>query len=142
MPWPFDLSGMLKNVSKIKLPGGVVGKTTMAMMVVLLSVVGLAGFSRNDLIIGCTIGMVGLILSIFVWRLINFADKNPQAALLEGAEFLVHEKIAMASKNEPGILINVESQEIGKKVLISPQETKMLAQPDSIENILPPPEAP
>jgi len=36
-----------------------------------------------------------------LWRLVNFADRNPQAALLEGAEFLVHEQMRLGMKSSP-----------------------------------------
>jgi len=34
-----------------------------------------------------------------LWRVINFADRNPQAALLEGSEFLMHERMVHSSKS-------------------------------------------
>jgi len=43
---------------------------------------------------------------VILWRLINFANKNPQAALLEGAEFLVHEQIELAAKGIPVIPVS------------------------------------
>jgi hypothetical protein len=36
-----------------------------------------------------------------LWRLINFADRNPQAALFEGAEFLAHEQMRLGTKAVP-----------------------------------------
>ena len=36
-----------------------------------------------------------------LWRLINFAEKNPQAALFEGAEFLAHEQMQLGMKTTP-----------------------------------------
>jgi hypothetical protein len=35
---------------------------------------------------------------VLVCLLIRFANKNPQAVILEGAEFLVHEQIQLAAK--------------------------------------------
>jgi hypothetical protein len=47
--------------------------------------------------------MVFLLAFTMLWRLINFADRNPQAALLEGAEFLVHQQIVHATKTIPSL---------------------------------------
>jgi len=49
------------------------------------------------------VGGILLLAFVIFWRLINFADRNPQAALLEGAEFIIHEQIVHASKYLPSI---------------------------------------
>jgi hypothetical protein len=36
-----------------------------------------------------------------LWRLISFAERHPQAALFEGAEFLAHEQMIMGMKSTP-----------------------------------------
>lgn len=42
--------------------------------------------------------MVGVVVILIRWKLIDFADKHPEAALLEGAEFLTHEQMKLAQK--------------------------------------------
>jgi hypothetical protein len=36
-----------------------------------------------------------------LWRLVSFAERHPQAALFEGAEFLAHEQMQMGMKATP-----------------------------------------
>lgn len=47
--------------------------------------------------------MIPLIAMVFyvLKRCLDFAETNPQAAIMEGAELLVHEKLMFAQKNEP-----------------------------------------
>jgi hypothetical protein len=45
-----------------------------------------------------------------LWRLISFADRNPQAALLEGAEFLAHEQLTLGIKSKPEITLDREDR--------------------------------
>jgi hypothetical protein len=101
----FDFDKILGHVSKVKLSGGVVGKACTVLIVTAVCLAGLGMTSGNDWIIGG--GMVGILLIVFVmlWRLINFADKNPQSALLEGAEFLVHQQMILGTKTNPTILV-------------------------------------
>jgi hypothetical protein len=44
--------------------------------------------------------MFGLCFPL-LWRLVNFADRNPHAALFEGAQFLAHEKLVLGTKAHP-----------------------------------------
>lgn len=86
-------------LSKVHLRGGVVGKVTLAVIAgsVTLGSIGVAG-SSNPWIAGGAILAI-LVLSIpLLWRLIGFAKANPQAAILEGAEFLLHTQLTLASK--------------------------------------------
>ena len=47
-------------------------------------------------------GLTFILTFVILWRLINFANKNPQAAIL-GAQFLVHEQIQLAAKGIPSL---------------------------------------
>jgi hypothetical protein len=46
-----------------------------------------------------------------LWRLINFADKNPQAALMEGAEFLAHAQMEFGMKSQPNLPVDTGERE-------------------------------
>lgn len=93
----------LKSAGQIKLPGGVVGKTCTVLIVLILTIGGLAGISREPWIIACAIGLICIVVFTMLWRVISFAQANPQAAILEGAEFLAHTQITMASKSVPAL---------------------------------------
>src|SRR5215471_12681541 len=105
MNFPFDLEGILQNISKIKLRGGVVGKVTIAVMVVSLALAGISWTVHNIWISLLALVLVFALAFTLLWRLITFADRNPQAALFEGAEFLVHEQLRFGTKAEPSMVI-------------------------------------
>lgn len=66
-----------------------------------------------------------------LWRLISFADKNPQAAILEGAEFLLHQQLVQGSKDIPAITGDATTPEAGKIVSLSPREIAELNAPET-----------
>lgn len=98
-----DIGGLLDKVSKVKLNGGFVGKTSMVIMVVSICFASVGFSSGNDLVKISISAMIFLFASTFVWKLISFADRHPQAALLEGSEFIIHEQMRMGSKSTPAI---------------------------------------
>lgn len=80
---PLGLDGLLQNVSKVKLKGGVVGKVSIVLIVACVSIAGIAAALRIEWV--SLLGIAGILVLVFpmLWRLISFADKNPQAALLD-----------------------------------------------------------
>ena len=54
-----------------------------------------------------------------LWRLINFADKNPQAAILEGAEFLMHQQLVLGTKENPTLGLADEMRVEARAVTLS-----------------------
>jgi len=98
-----DIDKLVSNVSKITLKGGIFAKTCTVLIIVSLSFFGISYFAKNIWISGVAIGFIFILTFVILWRLINFANKNPQAAILEGAEFLVHEQIQLAAKGIPSI---------------------------------------
>lgn len=102
-----QLPGWLERLSNVRLHGGVVTKVTRVLIVASASMAAIAWSAK--------LWWVSLMALVFVfglcfpmlWRLINFADKNPQAALFEGAEFLAHERLTMGTKDAP--LVSDES---------------------------------
>lgn len=101
-----DIGGLLEKVSKVKLNGGFVGKTCMVIMVVSVCFASIGYSSNSDLLKASIAGLIFLFGTIFLWKLISFADRHPQAALLEGSEFIIHEQMRMGSKNSPIIEIS------------------------------------
>jgi hypothetical protein len=89
MDFPFDIPGILQNVSKISLRGGVVGKVSITVMVVALAMAAIAWPVRNVWLSLAALVFVFLLAFVLLWRLIDFAGKNPEAALLEGSELVL-----------------------------------------------------
>jgi len=98
-----DITKALKNISKVKLNGGVVGKTCTVLLVVVLVILAIVWVARDIYFCYFALTVIFILVGGLMWRLINFADKNPQAALLEGGEFLVHQQIEYARKGVPNL---------------------------------------
>lgn len=126
----FDLDKVLQKVSAIKLPGGVVGKVSAVLIVASVCIGGIAVLAKNEWILGGGIVAIFLLAFPMLWRLINFADRNPQAALLEGAEFLLHTQIVMGSKNNPIIPLEVETITEERPIQLPAEEQAQLNQPE------------
>lgn len=112
-----DLGGLLEKVSKVKLNGGFVGKTCMVIMVISVCFATLGYSSNSDLIKIAIAGMIFSFATIFLWKLINFADRHPQAALLEGSEFIIHEQMRMGSKTVPIIEVDPTDRVLSAPIL-------------------------
>jgi len=95
---PFNIDSAISGLSKVTLRGGVVGKVTFAVSFVSLALGAIAWSVANIWLSAAALAMVFSLAFVMLWRLISFADRHPQAALLEGAEFLVHEQIVHATK--------------------------------------------
>jgi hypothetical protein len=128
----FDLDKVLQKVSAIKLPGGVVGKVSAVLIVASVCIGGIAALSKNEWILAGGIAAIVLLAFPLLWRLINFADRNPQAALLEGAEFLLHTQIVMGSKSNPVIPLEAETITEERPIQLLAEEQAQLNQPEQL----------
>ena len=101
MKFPEPLSKAIEGVSRIRLKGGLVGKTCMVLIVVALATAAIVWAVRD--VWSCRIALVLLPALVFVllWRVISFAGNHPEAALLEGSEFLIHQQMLLATKDVP-----------------------------------------
>ncbi|MFA6151245.1 MAG: hypothetical protein WC716_07995 [Chitinophagaceae bacterium] len=93
-----DFSKLIQNVSKVKLQGGIFAKASIVLIIVSICIASIAALAGNIWVSCGAIGVIFILTFVILWRLINFANNNPQAAILEGAEFLVHEQIKLAAK--------------------------------------------
>jgi hypothetical protein len=101
MPESPDWTAWVTKAANIKLPGGVVGKTSSVLIVASLSMALIAWTAKLWWVSLIALAFVFTLCFTMLWRLINFADRNPQAALFEGAEFLAHEQLRLGTKEEP-----------------------------------------
>lgn len=128
-----DIGKLIKNVSRIKLKGGIFAKASVVIIVVALCIFGIAALTGNIYVSCGAIGLIFILAFVILWRLINFANKNPQAAILEGAEFLVHEQIQLAAKGVGSFPQSISNPIEDTPVLINNESEQLANLPDSIE---------
>jgi hypothetical protein len=134
---PFNFDRAIDGLAKVTLRGGVVGKVTFAVVLVSLAMAMIAWTVSNIWLSAAALGLVFVLAFSMLWRLINFADRHPQAALLEGAEFLVHEQIVHASKSMPTLPAR-EMEQVQPEVIEGPAANPELAEiPDQEAPALP-----
>ena len=116
------LGPTLERLGRIRFGRGVVGRTTFALIVALV-VLGVIAWRLADatvvlvqvLLAALALGVIGLFVLYFV-RIMRFADANPMAATLEGAEWIQLEQIRLAAKglpNPPAMPVVLPSRELG-----------------------------
>jgi len=122
-----EIFNQFSNISKIKLHGGLVGKVSMVLISLTLALSGVA-IALKDKTIAIII-ICGLLptVAVFLWKIISFAGKHPDVALLEGAEFLAHEQILYGTKEHPTL---TESSNQEAHVKIDDKNREIAALPD------------
>lgn len=133
MQLPFNFDRAIDGLSKVTLRGGVVGKVTFAVSLVSVSMAAIAWTVNNVWLSSVALLMVFVLAFVMLWRLISFADRHPQAALLEGAEFLVHQQIVHAAKTMP-VLPLQETQPIQPNAIEGEAADPNLAQRPDVES--------
>jgi hypothetical protein len=130
-----DVGKLIKNVSQIKLKGGIFSKASTVIIVISICIFAIAALTKN---LWVSVGAIALIFTltfVILWRLINFANKNPQAAILEGAEFLVHEQIQLAAKGIGTISSSLSNVIEETPVLLDEESQKIAELPDEENQI-------
>ena len=126
----FDLQSILNTASKITLPGGVVGKVCKVLIFITLAFAAIAWSVKVVWVSVAALGMLFLLCFVILWRLVSFADRNPQAAILEGAEFLMHEQLRLGTKANPELPATAGDFIEATAVTLSPEERKTIQDPD------------
>ena len=125
-----DFNSMLDTASKIKLSGGMVGKVCKVLIIVALAMAVIAWSVKLVWVSVLAICLLFVLCLVILWRVISFAIKNPQAAIMEGAEFLLHEQLMLGTKSNPRLLVTDRESIEAHLVILSPSETKMVLKPD------------
>lgn len=137
MQLPFNFDSAINGLAKVTLRGGVVGKVTYAVTFTSLAIAAIAWSVSNVWLSAAALATVFILAFSMLWRLISFADRHPQAAILEGAEFLVHEQIIHSTKSTP-VLGGAEIMPIQPEAVEGPAADIELAQvPDEEVPALP-----
>lgn len=127
---PFDLQSILHTASKITLPGGVVGKACKVLIFISLAFAAIAWSVKVVWVSVAALAMLFLLCFVILWRLVSFADRNPQAAILEGAEFLMHEQLRLGTKASPELSAAAQDFVQETPVTLTPEEQETIQQPD------------
>jgi len=130
----FNIEGILNNVSKVRLKGGVVGKVSVVLIIVAISMAAISWSVSISWISVLALILIFVLCFVMIWRLISFADRNPQAALLEGAEFLVHEQLLLGSKNEPIINSAIDDKTLSHPIIDAESKWADALKPDKPES--------
>ena len=85
------------QLERVKLGRGVVGKLTNIGLAFFGIIAIVVARSDNPWIMGGAIVSAVAAFGFFVYRVTEFADKHPEAALLEGAEFVAYKKLQMSA---------------------------------------------
>ena len=138
MQLPFNIDNAVDGLAKVTLRGGVVGKITFAVVAVSLAI-ALIAWKVDNVWVSVGAGSMIFVLAFTVfWRLISFADRNPQAAILEGAEFVLHQQIVHAAKGVPSLPLR-DIEQVQPEVIEGPAADPAIAQqPDQEIPALPP----
>jgi hypothetical protein len=95
-----DFEKALENIKTIKLTGGIFGKTSLVLIV--LTICAAAVSLKVDVWwvpLALMLPLIGITFYILK-RCLDFAEKNPHAAIMDGAELLVHERIIHGRKGQ------------------------------------------
>jgi hypothetical protein len=92
---------IFQAASKIKLGGGVVGKACTVMCVLAITVVGTAWSPLPYWLSGFVIFTVIAAIFYGLWRVMNFADDNPQIATMNGYDIVAHTALQLGTKTNP-----------------------------------------
>ena len=132
-----DFQTMLHSASKITLPGGVVGKVCKVIIVLAIAFAGIAWSVKVVWVSVAALALLFILSFVILWRLVTFADRNPQAAILEGAEFLMHEQLRLGTKSNPQLAVTVRDFTEGSPVTLTPEEQLTVSLPDTERPALP-----
>lgn len=90
------------NFSRIKFGGGIVGKTS-NVSISLLIIIGIIAYNKieNEWAILALLLMMALLFVFYLVKILSFAEKNPEIAVLEGMELIKYKEVGLAAKGLP-----------------------------------------
>ena len=130
MKLPFDLDSVLQHVSQVRLKGGMVGKICQVLIFVAVAAALISWSVPVVWVAFASLLLLFGLCSMVLWRLLNLAEKNPQAALMEGAEYLIHEQMMIGTKDTPLIPVSPVDVTESAPVILGKDEIKQINQPD------------
>jgi len=138
MPWSFDWPTILQSISRIRFRGGVMGNVCTALTVLVFPLVGLGAvvcWQATTFPAWFVMGVPLLIIMLpflILWKLINFADKHPQIAVLDGCEMLVHRQLELGTKSDPNLTaVLLKATEESQSVEVTSAQRERVMLPDA-----------
>jgi hypothetical protein len=89
---------LMRSVQLVNVRGGIFGKTTVLLIVLCICV---AAVSIKAGVWWLSLALMLPLMALMVYaikRVFDFAERHPQAAIMDGAQFLIHERIVHARK--------------------------------------------
>jgi hypothetical protein len=115
-------------IPKIKLPTGTVGKICMMLIAVALAIAAISVSAHDKWIaLAALILLTGIVL-VLGNKIIDFADKHPDAALLEGKHFLDYAQIDK-TKYTPSRVIDPSDKSDKMSAALPAPDSQALPQP-------------
>ena len=96
----WEIKDILGPLGKIRFRGGIFGKMTILLLVLVLCVSTVAFKLGGWLALALLFGVMAVILYVLK-RLFDFADKYPAVAVLDGPELINYAKVVEARKGVP-----------------------------------------
>jgi hypothetical protein len=121
MPSKSPWGSLTQQISKISLRGGLATKICYVLIFIAIALAMICWAVKSEWVAVIAIVSLFLLSLVILWRLINLAEKAPQAALLEGAELLDHQRMLIGTKATPEVL--VKSQDVVPPVPQIPQQS-------------------
>ncbi len=122
---------LTEGTAKVKLPGGIVGKTAYVLIAFCVALASIAVAIRSPGIGYAAIAAITIIVPSVIWWLIRFAERNPAPAILEGAEYVVYQQIQLAQKNV-GVLPPSPSEPPAAEPTLLPSQAEAIQAPDPL----------
>ena len=126
----FDLNTFIRGATKVILPGGIVGKTSYVLIAVCAALAVIAGAIRTEPIGYAAIGALAVIVLPTIWRLIRFAERHPERALMEGGEYLAYVHLAQKGRGE--FAPSPEELPTAEATQLLPEITEAAQRPDPL----------
>ena len=133
-----DLAKTLESVKSIKLQGGIFSKSSLIIIVLAICTASVCIFTKNvwvSLIL--TLSVLGIAFYT-IKRCLDFAEKNPQAAIMDGAQFLLHEKMQLGMKYGGTINAHTENLTADHPGVFIPENEANEPDPLPVENLVDP----
>lgn len=122
MPWA-------DAIAKIKLPSGTAGKVCMMVITVAIAFAAIVIAVRNPWIALVALVLLSALALVLGLKVIDFADRHPDAAILEGKHLIDYAQVERAKYTESRIV--EPSDKVEKRpIQLTQDERRLLAQPE------------
>lgn len=98
-----NIEKALESVKTIKLTGGIFGKTTLVLIILCISVAAVCFKAEMWWLSLLLMLPLMCIVTYALKRGFDFAEKNPYAAIMDGAELLIHERLVHGRKGQDAL---------------------------------------